>query len=347
MKILKITDGKPGHITVSDGVIDAISQNYAVEVTELHIKLRVKFLLRVLKFIINNDWLRRNTMTYDWLLGVFYKNYQRPNRPVDLIISTGGDTSFINVWLAKALDAKNIYCSNLRGIKPELFYLLISTLESNLENSIQLEIAPTKIGLKNILPDINHFCDKNGIDKKKKYFVLLIGGNGAGYRYTKKDFTNLVKNFMNLVLKNDAKALITTSRRTGMENEKFLHEQFSKYNKYIAYSVYFNEKPEKVVAAYLNLATKIFVTEESGSMITESLFYKKPVFTLRPKNVKDQKRYELFLDDLYTKKRIICFSLEEDFSNIDLQIFDFSYMQKTPIDDLAKKIQPYIKEFIS
>jgi len=347
LKILKITDGKAGHITVTDGVIEAIQKNYQVHIIELKVTLRVKFFLTILKFIFNNDWLNAKARNIDWLMTFFYKKYEKPNQHIDLIISSGGDTSFINIWLAGVLEVKNIYCSGLRGIKPERFSLIISTLELDLKNSIKLEVAPTKVGSHNLSNKVTKFCEDKRIDKKGKYFVLLIGGNGAGYKYKNKDFEKLVKNFMKLVIKNSAKALITTSRRTGIENEKFLEDQFSKYHEHIAYNVYFNQNPEKVVAIYLDLASAVFVTEESGSMITESLFCKKPLFTFRPKQVMDQERYKVFLDDLFSKHRMIHLNAEDDWSTINLNEFDFSYIKKTPIDDLSEKIQPYLKELIS
>lgn len=347
LKILKLTDGKAGHITITDGVIEAIERNYQVQIIESKVSIRAKFFLAILKFVFNNDWLNNKMKDFDWLIPFFYKDYKSPGQQIDLIVSSGGDTSFINIWLAGILDADNIYCSGLRGIEPERFSLIISTLNLGLKNSITLEVAPTKVGSHTLSHDTSVFCKEKGIDQKEKYFVLLIGGDGAGYRYKAKDFEHLVQNFMDLTVKNEAKALITTSRRTGLENERFLEDQFSGYHEYIAYNVYYNQNPEKVVAVYLNLASAIFVTEESGSMITESLFYKKPVFALRPKLVNDQQRYKLFLDDLYNRKRIKPFSLEEDFSNIDLHRLDFSYIEKTPIEELAEKIEPYIKEFIS
>ena len=347
LKIFKITDGKAGHITVTDGVIEAIQKNYQVQIIELKVTLRVKFFLTILKFIFNDDWLSTKIRGFDWLISFFYKNYERPNQQVDLIISSGGDTSFINIWLANVLEVNNIYCSGLRGIKPERFSLIISTLDLGFKNSITLEVAPTKVGSHTLSNDVVMFCEDKRIDKKEKYFILLIGGNGAGYKYRNKDFEKLVKNFMNLVIKNSAKALITTSRRTGMENEKFLEDQFSKYHEHIVYNVYFNQNPEKVVAIYLDLASAVFVTEESGSMITESLFCKKPLFTVRPKQVMDQERYRIFLDDLFSKHRMIRLNVEDDWSTINLNEFEFSYIKKTPIDDLSEKIQPYLKELIS
>ncbi|DAB40320.1 MAG TPA: hypothetical protein CFH81_08985 [Sulfurovum sp. UBA12169] len=342
LKILKITDSKPGHVTVSDGVIEGIRKNYAVETIEMNVSLRIKFFSHILKFIFNNNWFFKKILLHDWTMTFFYKYNHRPNQQIHLIVSTGGDTAFMNIWLANMLNAKNIFCSSLRGIKPEHFSLIVSTLELHLKNSITLESAPTKIGTNNISKDVIQFCEEKSINKKQKYFVLLIGGDGAGYRYTKEDYENLVKNFMKLVLKNGAKGLITTSRRTGKKNDIFLYEQFSRHNDHIAHSVYFSKNPEKVVAVYLELASAIFVTEESGSMITESLFCKKPVFTLYPRRIREQKRYKLFLDDLRDKKRIVSFAIQDDLAAQNIQSFLFLYLEKTPIDDLAEKIRPFI-----
>ena len=347
LKILKITDGKAGHITVTDGVIEAIKKHQQVQIVELNVTLRVKFFLTLLKFIFNSDQLNKMISISDRFIPLFYKNYEKQNQQIDIIISSGGDTSFINIWLSNLLGVPNIYCSGLRGMKPERFSLLVSTLDLGLNNSITLEIAPTKVGSDLISDIASLFCKERGLDEEEKYFALMIGGDGAGYSFKEKDFENLVKNFMDLVVKSNAKALITTSRRTGAENENFLKEQFAKYKEHIAYSVYYHQDPEKVVAVYLHLASAIFVTEESGSMITESLFSKKPLFTLRPQTVKDQKRYQLFLDDLYHKKRMRVLNLEDDFSDIDIESCELSYIEKTPIEELAEKIEPYMEEFKS
>lgn len=346
LKILKITDGRAGHITITDGVIESIKQNYDVEIVQLNIKLRFKILLQFFKYLINYTWfdclLKKNRN----ILKFFYKNLDFPKQHIDIIISTGGDTSFINIWLSRCLKVKNIYCSQLRGLNPRYFHLIISRTDLGIQNSIYMEVAPTGINSNNINTIIEVFCSKNYLKKEDKYFALLIGGDGGGYKYDEDDYYELVNNFMSSIKKHKAKALITTSRRTGEKYEKLLKELFSKYSDDIAYIVYFGQNPEKVVSIYLELSSTVFVTEESGSMISESLFCKKPVFTLSPKVIKEQKRYKLFLDDLANKKRIARINMREDLLNLDIDNFVFNYIEKLPIDDLSEKLQPFLKEIV-
>jgi len=345
LKILKITDGRAGHITVSDGVIEAIRKNHKVEIIEFDTKIRAKLLLQILKFILKYDLLSNKLVSSDFFIKLFYKNYYKPNAKIDLIVSTGGDTSFINAWLSHILNVKNIFCSSLRGIDPKYFSLIVSVFEPDLKNGIKLELAPTKINFNGLSQKVEYFCKGKKIDKYGKYFVLLIGGDGEGYEYTKDDYEDLVYSFMSIVKKYEAKALITTSRRTGTEYEILLNELFSNYANDIAYSVYFGKNPEKIVQVYLDLGSKIFVTEESESMITESLCFKKPVFTLSPRITKEHgkyKKYKMFVNTLSKNKRIVRLSIGSDLSNVDLDKFDFKYIEKLPIDYLAEKIQPYL-----
>lgn len=343
IKILKITDGRAGHITISDGIISAIQKTHQTKITIIDIAIRTKFFLRILRFILKYNLMHNKFVLNDLFIKIFYKNYHKLDDKIDLIVSTGGDTLFMNIWLSHMLKVKNIFSGSLRGIDSKYFFLMLSNI--NAKNCINLSIAPTRmIDTNDLCQQVKYFCNEKKIDNSCKYFVLLIGGDGGGYKYDEDDYQELVNNFMSLVKRNKAKALITTSRRTGIKYEKILKELFLKYNDDIAYSVYYAENPEKVVATYLELASMVFVTEESGSMITESLLCKKPVFTLFPKIVKVQKKYKLFLDDLANKKRIAILNMREDLFDLDIDNFDFNYIEKLPIDDLSEKLQPFLKE---
>ena len=81
-------------------------------------------------------------------------------------------------------------------------------------------------------------------------------------------------------------------------------------------------------------------------MITESIISKKPVFTLSPKNIKEQKQYKLFLDDLVKKQRINRLEIENDMPSFNLDRFDFKYIEKLPTEELSEKLQPFLKEII-
>jgi len=344
MKILKISDGKAGHLTVTDGVIEAIEKNCPVEVDLLTVRLRAKFLIPLMKLILKSRWLNDRVSNAQWLISFFYKLSDISGKTADLVISTGGDTAFLNIWLSQRLDAKNIYCSSLRGVDPAQFSLIVGTIDYGVPNAVTLEMAPVKTGMADTAARTEAFCKEKGLQQTDRYYTLLIGGNGAGYRYGQNDLKLLAEKFMACVRRDGAKALITTSRRTGEENERFLEEILSPYHEDIAYQVYFGKNPEKVVAVFLALASSVFVTEESGSMITEAVLSKKPVFTIRPQHVKEQKRYNLFLDTLFAKKRIKRVKTEDAWTDTALEKESFVCIEKTPVEVLAERLQPFLKD---
>ncbi|MGW8169031.1 MAG: ELM1/GtrOC1 family putative glycosyltransferase [Sulfurovaceae bacterium] len=345
LSIIKITDGKAGHVAISDGVIESISKIAHVEVINLDIKIRTKFFLRILKFILKYDLLSSKFVSSDIFMRLFYKNYHSfNNQKIDLIVSAGGDTIFINIWLSRILNAKNIFCGTTRGISSRYFDLIVSVTDIDAPNSIKLDSFPIKNSAENMKEKTKKFCKEKKINEDGKFFVLLIGGNGGGYSYTENDYQILVHSFMSIVKQNKAKALITTSRRTGLRYEKLLEKLLSNYSKDIAYSVYFGQNPEKVVVPYLGLGSIIFVTEESGSMISESLFAKKPVFLLYPGAVKENKRYKIFVNDLCAKKRVARISINKELSNLDLDKFEFNFIDKLPTDELVEKIKLFMKD---
>ena len=343
LNILKISDAKAGHITITDGVIDAIKQNSDIDITIITVKLRAKFLIPILRFIIHNQRLNQLVLKYPNIIKLFYKGIKELTLPIDIVISTGGDTSFLNIWLSQLYKAKNIYCSSLRGISPNFFSLIITTEDIKVSNSIILEMAPVKINLNNN-DTIEKFSQTNNIQKDAKYYVLMIGGDGAGYKYNKDDFKHLIEKFMYIIQRDNAKALITTSRRTGLENENFIKDTLSKYQDDITYEVYFNHKPQKVVSIFLSLGSVIFVTEESGSMITEAVLAKKPVFTIQPLDVKPQSKYELFLHRLFSKHRIKRLDISEKWQDIEMDNTDFDFVKQTPIEILSDKLQSFLKD---
>ena len=346
-KVLRLTDGKAGHMFAIDGVIAALQKEFDVDVVNLDVKIRVKFLLQIMKRLVHYRWFDNCLKKHPNILKLFYKNFVLPADDIDLILSTGGDTSYINVWLSRILNTNNIYCSGLRGLKTDYFTLLISSIELDCENYIIFKEAfPNKNILQDMTEAITKSTDSQNLQKDDKYFVLLLGGDtGDKYEYAAEDWEDIINGFMHHVQKENAKALISTSRRTGLKNEKLIEKLLEPYQKDIAYTIYFNQNPEKLLGVFLPLASKIFVTEESGSMIGESLYYCKPLFTVTPRKTRSDKTYHAYLQKLQDLKRIK--SLEAKvFKNMDLTDVEFEFMETNPMEELSKELKVRLKDIL-
>ena len=304
--ILLITDEKPGHENISRGIIETIRKHQDINLIEVNATLRSSLFKRLIKNILNqsNIWQGRKLF-----IDIFYKGRVIPQKiDCDLVVSTGGATSFLNVMLSRYLKCPNIYCSSLRGLKHTLFTYLISLDENHYDNEIIVDVAPLVLPTDALKLEL--FRRENSIDERERIWSILIGGPTKDYPFSADDIEQMVAGMIALAKKERAKLCVTTSRRTTVEMEKKLYDIFKQEKNTIKKYVLYNQKPEKVMGMFLAAAERVFVTEDSGSMITEAVLSKKPVYTIRTDNAHPRGIYKKFMDKLIKNKMVISVEID-------------------------------------
>jgi hypothetical protein len=281
LKVLLISDGKGGHVTQSQGVINYLGEHFVIEQRVLQVKPKIKIANNILRRALNKKW--RNSYFLFSLLYSFDKELVRSRPAPDLVISTGGNTCGANAVMAEKFQCCNFYLGSLRGHLPNFFSSIItSNPTQGIQNNIVLEVMPTLVSYEKMREAGDDFLKKQKIKTNKELWIMLIGGGGSGYEFSKEDYLSIATSMLKLAKKYNINWLLTTSRRTGLRNEQYLKKILTD-NNLISHAVYFNEKPEKVMLAYLGAASIVFCTEDSTSMVSEALVSQKPVFTLRGK----------------------------------------------------------------
>ncbi|MBN2429036.1 MAG: mitochondrial fission ELM1 family protein [Deltaproteobacteria bacterium] len=349
LDLIIISDGKPGHLSGSKGVLNSIELLTNVNFQIIKANLRSKFWRWPLRMLLNyGGWLKwLPAKAQILLIKLFYKiediNSLLAVKKGSWVISSGGDTSFLNAWITRLCGLKNIYCSSLRGLKPSLFTLLILTQGlPDSENQIIVPVAPAPVNRKEINKAGELFRSELHLEGKKVLAVLL-GGSGAGFVYDTAIMKAIAEGILGLAEKQNARLLITTSRRTGIEAEKSLKGLIEKHP-HVSYATFFNHVPEKVVSKFLGSSDAVFCTAESGSMITESLAAGKPTYAIYPQEVSPQPFYAQFLQQHIEAKHIKPVAIAE-LETIDLASDNKSYfniLENDPVSELAKKIKPWI-----
>jgi uncharacterized protein len=306
MNLLIIKDDKPGHYNQTEGLLLQLKEVYPdIKVEYIDVEIKSKLKRKLLRFLLNSFssfFENKNNLKY---LPFFYKKSSSPLINPDLIISTGGNTSNLNAWLSKAYECKNILNGSLRGLNETLFTNITTVIDLGYKNQIILDVAPSLVTKEKLKNESEFFIKEKMIDENQIYYSLLIGGNGSGYTYDNDFFDNLITFVKELSSKNNISWLITTSRRTSIDIEKRLEDELKNYSSYF---VSYNKKEEKVLVPFLGLSTKIFVTEESASMISEAISSSKPVFTLKPKTVNSDENYQKIIEKFTLENRIISIS---------------------------------------
>lgn len=331
MNVLIIKDNKPGHYNQSEGLLlqlRSVYNNVNVEYCEIEIKSKLS--RKILRFLLNNFssfFEKDKSLNY---LKLFYNNVPLPKNVPNLIISTGGNTSNLNAWFSRFYKCKNILNGALRGLNENLFTYVTTVINLEYKNQIILDVAPSIIEQNKLKEASIKFIEENKLDINKSFYTLLIGGNGSGYSYDKAFYEKLVFTVKDLSFKNNIMWLISTSRRTPLEIESYLEKELKKYS---AYFVSYNQKEEKILLPFLGLAEKIFVTEDSASMISEAITSCKPVFTLRPDEINSDKNYQKIIKKFQDAKFI--YSLDVN-KKIDIDKITFNNKE---INNIFKEME--------
>lgn len=333
-----VSDGKPGHYNQTLGAIKALQQKYDVQLTTIETKLRFGFLRPLLKITCNST----NPIIQHFfrlLTRLCYHQFQPPIKPQTMVISCGGQTLYLNIYLARHFNASNFFLGSLRGVKPENFSAIISGLYiDGVKNLIELELSPGLFNKTEALTAGRELRERLP-NPSQKLWALLIGGDGAGYKYQDDDIAKLKQFLLESAAKYGIQWLLTTSRRTAIEHERQLHEFSLQHPDIFAYTVFFHHSPEKVVASFLGAADAVFATEDSSSMLSEAMIAGKPLFTLRPDLCAVNDNYQRFLSKHQQKRRMHPLTLDTASQQIERYNWNsFEQLNVSVEEQLAEKI---------
>ena len=122
---------------------------------------------------------------------------------------------------------------------------------------------------------------KNRLETDKNYFLLILGGPTKHYDYSKKNISNILNLFNNLVEKNNLQGIIVPSMRTPKNIIELSKNHLSSKNLII------DNVDKKAYLSALSLAKFIAVTCDSTSMISEAALTGKPIYDNRIKKFQE------------------------------------------------------------
>ncbi len=121
--ILILSDGKPGHYHLADGVAAAIGRRRGVDVRRIDVRRRKVAPARVQAAAL------RAGVSPATVLRLAYGLSSHALAPAQVVISAGGDTLGATVAAARLLGARSIFCGTLRHFAPDDLSLVVSSYE--------------------------------------------------------------------------------------------------------------------------------------------------------------------------------------------------------------------------
>ena len=334
LRIWVLSDGRPGHFNQAKGIVRAVALHRLVMSEWVPLKLRAGFFRNIMRQLLNRT---RGPLSLE-ILSWFYAIKLPVDQP-DIIVSSGGRTSFATAWLGRTYKVPTIFSGSLRGLSAKHFSAVISLLpQPDIANAIILPVLPSVVDSQ-LLQEIRIPEDL----QSRTCWTMLVGGDGAGYQYQEKDWILLADMMNKMADSYQIRWLICSSPRSGLQAEKLLINNL--HEDAVLQAYWYSEDPSSMLLTCLAAAQRIFVTEDSMTMLTEAICSEKPVYSLRPQYCEPDFRYQTSMrqyEKQTSMRRYAIETLATDPSQLDLSPLPkegYTYREL-----LAGELLPLLKE---
>jgi hypothetical protein len=275
LSILILTDGRPGHYHLSEGVAAAIARRRPVAIARAGIDRRAWVPGRVLAAGLGAG------VAPATVLSAGYGRKIAELGPAELVISAGGDTLAANVAAARALGAQNIFCGTLRHVPPEAFSLVISSYQRHARlarhivtlkpNGLDPDELQARPGRRTLAPG-----------EAPQLAGLLVGGNSGLFKYTDGDWQHLLAFLAEAHTQLGMRWLVSTSPRSPAALADRLQVVAQRPGGPIAELIDFRTAGPGTLAGLFAAVEAVLVTEDSSTMLSEAVCARLPVVGVAP-----------------------------------------------------------------
>ena len=289
LAILILSDGRPGHFHLSEGVAAAIARRRPVVVERREIA-RPRWLPgRALARLARGHPSAAHVVSrLTGLTGTL--------PATDLVISAGGETLAANVALAGLLSVPNVFCGTLRHMPAERFSLVVSSYARHAGLPRHLvTLKPSGID-----PDTFDGRPQLAPGAVPGVAGLLIGGDSGLFRYTAAEWDSLVAFVGDSHRSLGISWIVSTSRRSPDAVGDAVARLAASEPGAIAEFIDFRTAGPGTLPRLFAGAEAVLVTEDSSSMISEAVCARLPVVGVAPAthSFKDEEgEYRAFMRD--------------------------------------------------
>ena len=323
-----VSEGSPGHVSQSEGLVAALSAFQPLEKVEVFGRARVRGWLRpaVRKLMGPKG---RRSLPEGLLRKIVDLRIPADSPAPDLIVSSGGKSVFAARALANRHGAPYVFIGERKPYPAEWFHTVVSPAPAESSaNSIDVELIPTPV-----TPD---FIAGKGREEKDTW-CMVIGGASRSHRFGESDWAGLARGMNALARREGIRWLLTTSRRTGADAETVLKEHLDPA--VLKDAIWWAEKPRRELYAFMARSEALFVTQDSVTMVTEAVSAGKPVVVVLPAEVDFPANSFMrsYLDRLEANGRIVRAEADR-LPGLDIRNAAFSPLQGNLLESVAREL---------
>ncbi len=357
INIIVLTEGKAGHLSQSMGIAELIDCEKDIRVVNVDIELGAdESLLRGLTGFhallgfpsLQNLWQRAMRFLSDEDI-----NFLNDTNP-DIVISAGTIPASFNIIIKRKFK-----CRNVVAMKPSMLPLsefdlaILPKHDINNDepfNVISTHTSPNSCHPELIKRDGDTFADEYNINRDDNYWALFLGGPSKVRNFPVSDVISIVRLIAKAANQKNAKLLISTSRRTEIDFENELKELADEYRGQIAFLQIYSEMPISTTRAILALSKRVFITEDSVSMVSESLWAKREtvLIELPYKTMNKVDKIDRFKQNLLENGLISVIGKDTmETANLDTLTGSVSSTDLDDIENIRKSVNALVQKDVS
>ena len=284
---LLLSDGRPGHYHLSDGIIAAARRLRPVRVARLQVRRRWSG--RLLALLSNARFPPAS------LLRLAYGISPSQVPPADFIVSAGAETLPANIAIARLTGSPNIFCGSLRRFHPEGLGLVVTSYPSHAGRPRHVMVLKPCALNRDLL---GCHPDRLAIGAVPRTMGLLLGGNSKGCRFEPGDWGQLLDFIEQAHQEMGIRWVVSNSRRTPQAVSDAVAARVAAGCDAIAAYVDVCTTGPDTIGEVLKASQAIVCTDDSSTMISECISAGLAVIGVRPRRASftpDEQSYRHYL----------------------------------------------------
>ncbi|MCB1511221.1 MAG: mitochondrial fission ELM1 family protein, partial [Hyphomicrobiaceae bacterium] len=283
LRVLVLSDNRPGHYNLSKGIVAAIATHRPVAQTWLEVR-RGRWPGWLTAAATNANVSPAQILS--WIYGLSADAVP----PADLIVSAGAETLAANIAIARLQSIPNIFYGSLRRFRPRDFALVLTSYQppSGVRNIVQT-----------LKPSAHPHRPLSAHSAGPRY-GLLVGGPTSGIDYTLEDWSKLIAAIKATTADEGITWLVSNSRRTPADASTRIADLAATHPSPIEKFLDVRSSSAGSLEGLLERSSAVVVTADSSSMISEAIWAGRPVIAVTPAQFKltaNERGYRQWLAD--------------------------------------------------
>ena len=334
---LLLSDDRPGHYHLSDGVVAAARRLGPVRVVRMRVQRRCSG--RLLALLTNAG------VPADWLLRLAYGLSPSQVPPADFIVSAGAETLGASIAIARLTGAPNIFCGTLRRYHHDGLRLVLTSYASHASRPRHVMVLKPSALTRDALGGTRNRPATGAVPCA---MGLLLGGESGECRFSAEDWAAL----LNLVERSyetlGIRWVVSNSRRTPRVLSDTIAARVAAGSDAIAAFVDVRVSGPGTLGAVLERVQAVVCTDDSSTMISECISAGVAVIGAQPRRAQltpDEQGYRRYLSGNGWYRAIQISALTPD--TLLSEIAHVQPLTMDPLDRLAGIIRERIPELFS